>query len=157
MLFVKSEMEQEDFLNPIDKDKVADQPHLLPYSHSVGGVVIKPTDKGRIKGRAVASMYQQTDIQLGQLRKQIELLAKQADDIRKRVLISEKIYEAEIAFQPLVGFVYHLYAKKNGAFVLSMIAPEEWGAQAPYLFQASVKLFADHTWEILTTGEDFLL
>ena len=101
-------MEKEEFINPIDIDKVALEPHLLPYAHSVGGVVIKPIDKGRIKGRAVTSMYQQTDIQLGQLRKQIELLAKQADDIRKRVLISEKIYEAEMAFNPLVGFVYHL-------------------------------------------------
>lgn len=150
-------MEQEEFVNPIDKDKVALEPHLLPYSHSVGGVVIKPVDRGRIKGRAVTSMYQQTDIQLGQLRKQIELLAKQADDIRKRVLISEKIYEAEISFQPLVGFVYHLYAKNNGAYVLSMISPDEWGSNPPYEFQATVKLFADHTWEILTTGEDFSL
>jgi len=148
-------MEKEEFINPIDKDKVALEPHLLPYSHSVGGVVIKPIDKGRIKGRAVTSMYQQTDIQLGQLRKQIELLAKQADDIRKRVLISEKIYEAEMAFSPLVGFVYHLYAKKNGVYVLSMIAPEEWGANPPYFFQATVKLFADHTWEILTTSDEF--
>jgi hypothetical protein len=149
-------MEKQEFVNPIDDDKVAIEPHLLPYAHSVGGVVIKPTDKGRIKGRAVASMYQQTDIQLGQLRKQIELLAKQAEDIRKRVLISEKIYEAEIAFQPLVGFVYHLYAKRNGLFVLSMISPEEWGPNPPYIFQATVKLFADHTWEILKSDEDFL-
>jgi len=150
-------MEKEEFINPIDIDKVALEPHLLPYSHSVGGVVIKPIDKGRIKGRAVTSMYQQTDIQLGQLRKQIELLAKQADDIRKRVFISEKIYEAEMAFQPLVGFIYHLYAKKNGAYVLSMIAPEEWGANPPYFFQATVKLFADHTWEILSTSNEFSL
>ena len=56
-------MEKEEFINPIDIDKVALEPHLLPYSHSVGGVVIKPIDRGRIKGRAVTSMYQQTDIQ----------------------------------------------------------------------------------------------
>ena len=38
-------MEKEEFINPIDIDKVALEPHLLPYSHSVGGVVIKPIDK----------------------------------------------------------------------------------------------------------------
>ena len=36
--------------NPIDKDKVAENPHLLPYSHTVGGVVIRPMDRGRTKG-----------------------------------------------------------------------------------------------------------
>ena len=49
-------MEKEEFINPIDIDKVALEPHLLPYSHSVGGVVIKPIDKGRIKGRQTAQL-----------------------------------------------------------------------------------------------------
>jgi hypothetical protein len=34
-----------DFVNPIDKDKVAENPGLLPYAHSVGGPPIKPEDQ----------------------------------------------------------------------------------------------------------------
>ena len=37
-------------INPIDKDKIAKDPHLLPYAHTVGGAIIKPIDKGRAKG-----------------------------------------------------------------------------------------------------------
>jgi len=139
--------------NPIDPDKITETPHILPYAHTVGGVEIKPIDKGRVKGRAVSSMYEQTDMQLNQIRKQIELLAQQAKDIHKRVVISERIYEADMNFEPLVGFTYHLYQKKNEAFVVSMVAPDEWGSRSPYTFIATVRMLADHTWEVLEEGE----
>ena len=147
----KQEKQEQEHLsfNPIDKDKVAENPHLLPYAHTVGGVVIKPIDKGRVKGRAVSAMYEQTDMQLDQLRKQIELLAKQAQNIYDRVAISEKIYQADIGFEPLIGFNYHLYERSNGKYVLSMVGPKEWGGNPPYTFISSVKMLSDHTWEIL--------
>jgi hypothetical protein len=141
--------DQEKMVNPIDPDKVAENPHILPYSHNVGGVEIKPVDKGRVKGRAVEAMYQQTDQQLDQIKEQIELLAKQAKGIQDRISISEKIYQADINFEPLIGFVYHLYQKDDGSHVVSMVGPDEWGPKPPYTFIASAKMLADHTWEVL--------
>ncbi len=146
-----SKKEQEDkkeFINPIDKDKVAENPAFLPYAHTVGGALIKPIDKGRVKGLAVSSMYEQTEMQMDQIRKQVELLVQQAETIRKRVEISEKIYLAEMNIKPLIGHTYHLYLKKNGTNVLSMIGPNEWGKSCPYTFEATVKLLSDHTWEV---------
>lgn len=143
----------EGFENPIDKDKIAENPHSLPYAHHVGGVVIKPIDKGRVKGQAVEAMYAQTEKQLEQIRAQIELLAQQARNIQQRVAISEKIYLAEMNFRPLMGQTYHLYQRDSGEFLLSMIGPEEWGRVQPYTFLATVGLQADHTWEILVYGE----
>lgn len=148
-----SERQNEDFVNPIDKDKVAENPHLLPFAHTRGGVVIKPTDKGKVKGRAVTAMYEQTDMDLDQIRQQIELLATQAKAIQKRVNISERIYLAEMNFGPIIGKTYHLYRRENGGDVMSMIAPHEWGKKAPYQYVATIKLLADHTWEVLDTGE----
>ncbi|MEL7020285.1 MAG: DUF2452 domain-containing protein [Bacteroidota bacterium] len=140
---------KESFLNPIDKDKIAENPHLLPYAHTVGGAVIKPIDKGRVKGLAVTAMYEQTDMQLDQIRKQVELLAAQAEKIHKRVEVSERIYQAEINFKPIINHTYHLYENKKGKNVLSMIGPDEWGRSQPYTFIATVKMMADHTWDIL--------
>ena len=37
---MKKEQQQEEFINPIDPDKVAENPHLLPYAHTVGSAVI---------------------------------------------------------------------------------------------------------------------
>ena len=58
---------KEEFVNPIDPDKIAENPHLLPYAHTVGGAVIKPEDTGKLKGRALSAMNQQTDMQLSQI------------------------------------------------------------------------------------------
>ena len=145
--------EQKDIINPIDKDKIADNPHNLPYAHTVGGALIKPIDKGKAKGRAVTAMYKQTDMQLGQIRKQIELLAQQAKAIQSRISISEMIYGAEMNFEPLIGFTYHLYQRSNGSNVLSMVGPREWGDNPPYQFIATAELLSDHTWEVLEQGE----
>lgn len=145
----REETPKKSFINPIDKDKIAENPHLLPYAHTRGGAQIKPIDKGRVKGRAVSAMYEQTDMDLNQIREQIELLARQARNIQDRVNISEEIYTAEMNFEPLIGRTYHLYRRRAGGSLLSMVSPEEWGANPPYDFVATVRVLADHTWDIL--------
>jgi hypothetical protein len=142
-----------DFVNPIDEKKVAKSPSTLPYAHTVGAAVIKPIDRGRVTGLAVAAMYEQTEMQLDQIRKQVELLAAQAQAIHQRVDISERIYKVGMNFKPLIGHVYHLYTRPDGSEFLSMVAPTEWGRSSKVSFQATVKLLADHTWEILKNDE----
>lgn len=141
------------FVNPIDGDLIAINPHLLPYAHTRGGASITPVDRGKVKGRAMSAMYEQTDMDLGQIREQIELLARQAKAIQDRVSISEEIYQAEMNFEPFIGKTYHLYRRPSGRSVLSLVGPREWGASAPYTFVATVKLLADHTWDILEKAE----
>jgi Protein of unknown function (DUF2452) len=145
----KKEDEYSAFVNPIDKDKIAENPGLLPYAHTAGGAVIRPTDKGRIRGNAMTAMYDQTDRQMEQLRKQMETLMNQAKNLQSRVSVSEMIYQAEIPFRPVVHHIYHLYQKKkDGKNILSMVSPEEWGENGPYDFYATVRLLGDHTWEV---------
>lgn len=145
----------EEFVNPIDKDKITETPSTLTYAHSVGGAIIKPIDKGRTKGLAVEAMRQQTDMQLAQIKKQVDLLAEQARKIHKRMEVSEKIYEADMSFKPNIGHTYHLYWRADGQRTLSLIAPNEWGRKGcPFEgYEATVKLLSDHTWEILEEGQ----
>jgi hypothetical protein len=138
-----------DFVNPIDKDKTAENPGLLPYAHTVGSAIIRPIDKGRTKGLAMSAMYEQTNKQLDQIRKQVELLMEQAKGIHQRVELSERIYQADMNFKPIHGQIYFLYAKKENGDLLSMIAPDEWGSTIPYEYLATVKMLSDSTWEIL--------
>ena len=144
---------KENFINPIDKDKITETPHLLPYAHNVGSAVIKPIDKGRVKGLAVSAMYEQTELQLDQIREQVELLYQQAQNIKDRVRFSEAVYLAEVGFKPIINQTYHLYKKKNGKDVLSMVAPDEWGKNRPYTFQASLRMLSDHTWEVVNQSD----
>ena len=148
----KSKAEQA-FVNPIDKDKVTDTPGLLPYAHTAGSAVIRPEDKGRIRGNAMTAMYDQTDRQMEQLRKQMETLMGQAKSLNSRMEVSEVIYQADIPFQPVIHHIYHLYQRKtDGKHLLSMISPAEWGRRMPYDHLASVRLLGDHTWEVVEGG-----
>lgn len=132
------------------KEKTAENPGLLPYAHSVGGITVKPEDTGKIKGRAIAAMEQQTDRQMTQLYEQMETLAKQAKELQRRVEISNQIYNAQMGFEPLIGHTYYLYLKKDGTHTLSMVKPEEWGKSLPFQrFEAEVTLLADHTWDVI--------
>ncbi len=139
-----------DFVNPIDADKITENPHNLTYGHHVGSAIVKPEDQGKLKGRALSAMDHQTDQQLGQIYEQMQLLANQAKKIQERKAISERIYLAEMRFDPLINHTYHLYRRENGVHLLSLVAPENWGRSSHTLeFLATVKLLADHTWEII--------
>lgn len=131
-----------------NKEVYHKQMSVLPYSSSVSGVVIRPTEEGVIKNKALMAMEEQTNMQLNQIRRQIELLALQANEIQQRKELSMKIYDAKISFKPNIGQVYYLYEKKDGSFTLSFIAPKEWRNGGPYKsFVAGVQLLADHTWK----------
>jgi hypothetical protein len=126
------------------------QMSVLPYSASVAGAVIRANEEGMIKHKALTAMEEQTNMQLDQIRKQIELLALQAHEIQKRKDLSLTIYTAKMAFNPTIGQTYYLYEKRDNSFILSLVSPREWGQNGPFKkFVAAVQLLADHTWKEL--------
>lgn len=132
------------------RDKITTTPSTLPYGHHAGSALIKPEDKGKIKGQALAAMHEQSQMQLNQIYDQVQLLVKQAEEVQCRIEISEQIYTAEMKFKPLIGHLYHLYEKEDNSRLLSVISPKEWGSTMPFKNHiASVKLLADHTWTII--------
>ncbi|MBS1760004.1 MAG: DUF2452 domain-containing protein [Bacteroidetes bacterium] len=123
---------------------------VLPYSASVAGAVIKANEEGIIKHKALTAMEEQTNMQLEQIRKQIELLALQAHEIQQRKELSMMIYNAKLSFKPNIGQTYYLYEKNDGNSMLSLVSPKEWGKSSPFKkFVAAVQLLADHTWKEL--------
>jgi hypothetical protein len=144
---------------PVDIDKIdmnllklktADMPSLLEYAHSVGGFAIVPTEQGQIKSHARTAMLEQTDEQMSLIYEQMKTLAKQVQDIKKRVYISDLIYDSDIPFTPVIGKTYYLYEKEDQKRFLSLISPEEWKEKmADKKFIAEIRLNADHTWKIL--------
>ncbi len=121
---------------------------VLPYAASASSAVIRQNEEGLIRHQALSAMEEQTQLQLDQIRKQIELLAQQAQEIQKRKDLSMIIYSTKLGFKPVIGQTYYLYEKEDDSYLLSMIAPQEWGTKKAYFkkFMAAVKLLADHTW-----------
>jgi hypothetical protein len=141
--------DNDSFFNPIDKDNTTETPGSLPYAHHRGSAVVKTTKESVIKSRALSAMEEQTDMQLDQIRQQIELLAEQARKIQERKELSLKIYQAKMNFAPLMGSTYYLYETEEGGYILSMIGPDEWGRARRFKnFVSKVKLLADHTWSM---------
>lgn len=147
---------EKEFQNPIDPDKITENPHSLEYGHHVGSAVIKAEDIGKQKGRALSAMEHQTDQQLGQIYEQMKLLADQAKSINLRKEISERIYQASFRFEPIINHTYYLYEDENTEQILSIIGPNQWGRSRTntYTWIATVKLLADHTWEILDNNTE---
>lgn len=124
---------------------------LSPIPLSVGSVPIKPEDKGKIRANAVEAMHHYAQQEMDMLRKQADLIMQQVREIEERLKISERIYESDMRFTPVVNQVYHLYEKEDH-FWLSLIAPNEWGrAKKPLKHIATVRLLGDHSWQVLTT------
>lgn len=155
-------MSKKELGKKIDVDKIdlermgemtTENPGIIPFPHTVGAAMIKPEDKGKIKGRAISAMYDQTEMDMKQIYEQMQLLAEQAKTIQSRVSVSERIYQAKMSFDPIISRIYHLYQKKDGTDTLSLVSPEEWGKNCPYDFIATVKLLADHTWDVIKEGE----
>ncbi len=142
--------EKKEFVNPIDKDKTTETPGLLPYPHAIGSPAFAPTKMGMVKKNSLSAMDEQCNMQLNQIKEQIELLARQAEKIEKRREVSKAVYSAKMSFEPIIGKEYHLYAKGEGNFVLSMVAPDEWGRSTPFThYVSSVVLLSDRTWDVV--------
>ncbi len=137
------------------KEKTAENPGLLPYAHTSGSAIIRPEDMNQTLARSLSAMDQQTDMQMQQIVSQMKLLADQAKAIQDRKVISERIYQADMRFEPLIGHIYYLY-QKEGKDLLSLIAPNEWGRSQKnkIIFVSKIKLLADHTWEILEIAKE---
>ena len=134
--------------NPVDPDKIAEDANLLPYGSSVSAPAFKAVETLKNKSLDVNAMEMQTDMQLDQIKQQIELLASQANKIQARKDLSAHIYNADMGFKPEIKHNYFLYRRNDGSTVLSMIAPSEW-RKCPYEFMNEVLLLADHTWDVI--------
>lgn len=140
------------------KEKTTDLPGLIEYAHSIGGFQIVPTSEGIIKGQSLKVMHEQAQMQIDQIKEQMKLLATQAQAIKDRVEVSEKIYQAKISFEPVIGQQYYLYLKNSENWLLSMIGPSEWGRTKNKLnYIATVELLADKTWKIIQKSDQFEL
>src|SRR6476661_461591 len=104
-----------------------------PVPLSVSSPVIKTIDKNKIRANAVEAMHLQAHQQIAMLRKQAQLIMQQVKEIEDRLRISELIYKADMRFKHVMGQIYHLYEKEEkGKFLMSLIAPNEWGRSKPF-------------------------
>jgi hypothetical protein len=139
-----------DEIDPLKKDALYQGPDKFsPIPLSVSSPKIQPVDKRLVKATAFETMQYQANQQIMMLKKQADLLIDQARLIEERLIISQRIYEADLNFEPVIGTVYHVY-EKDEKTVLSLVSPDEWGRKMPFTRHVcSARLLGDKSWELL--------
>ena len=109
--------------------------NILPYATSVSGPVIKIPNIDAFKQKGVTKASQILQTEWEELQNKIKTFATQAQT-------TQKVYQANFKFEPIVGETYFLYKSEKGDF-LSIIPPDQWKKD----FIGAFKLSSEFTWE----------
>lgn len=80
----------------------------------------------------------------------VAVLEKQAQDIKRRLDVTDAVHAAEYQFQLSVGLCYWLvWDKRKEKTLLVHMGPKDWSTGKPedYEYITQVKFLGDHTWE----------
>jgi hypothetical protein len=83
----------------------------------------------------------------------VAVLQKQADDIKRRLEVTDAVHEAEYQFQLSIGQCYWLvWETKKHKTLLVHLGPNDWSTGKPesYEYVTQVKFMGDHTWIEIT-------
>lgn len=94
-----------------------------------------------------ARMYAQQEY--NRIMELVEVLQKQAEEIKRRLDVTDAVHAAEYQFKPVMGQDYWLvWDKRKEKMLLVHHGPTDWSCGHPedYVYQTHVKYMGDHTW-----------
>ena len=94
-----------------------------------------------------ARMYAQQEYD--RIMQLVHVLEAQAQQIKRRLEVTDAVHAAEFQFKLVMGRSYWLvWDKRKQHTLLTLHGPNDWSTGAPedYEYQAQVKYMGDHTW-----------
>lgn len=94
-----------------------------------------------------ARMYAQQEYD--RIMEMVSVLQKQADQLKRRLMITDAVYSAEYAFKLYPGGEYWLlFDEKSNCTRLSPMGPNDWATGQPkyYQYLCRIKWLGDSTW-----------
>jgi hypothetical protein len=130
--------------------------NVTPYPTEAGGPKFDliPVTKQKDLMINHARMYAQQEY--NRIMELVAVLQKQADDIKRRLDVTDMVHSAEYQFQIVMGKCYWLaYDKRVGKMLLVHHGPDDWSTGAPedYEYVTQVKYMGDHTWMEVEKGQ----
>ena len=131
--------------------------NTTPYPVEVGGPAFDliPVEKQKDIMVNVARMHARQEY--SRIMELVTVLQRQADEVRKRLDITDLVHAAKYSFQIYHGQCYWLaYDRWHGGTILTQTGPAEWTTTAPdyYEYICRVKWLGDYTWvEVNENGE----
>ena len=123
--------------------------NITPYATSTLGPVfdLVPVEKQKDLMINHARMYAQQEYD--RIMDVVAVLQRQADDIRRRLQVTDLVHAAEYQFQVVMGNLYWLvWHRRLERTLLVMTGPDEWNTGVPedYEYLTQVRSMGDHTW-----------
>jgi hypothetical protein len=79
----------------------------------------------------------------------VAVLEKQAQQIKRRLDVTDAVHAAEYQFQVVMGNCYWVvWDRRKEKTLLVLTGPNDWATGVPldYEYQMQVKYMGDHTW-----------
>jgi len=93
-----------------------------------------------------ASIKSAASSKLRSILDQMRSLQSQAKRVLEETKRDNDLHHAACNFKKIPGKLYYLYKRKSQLTYVSMLSPEEWGAECPHEFLACYKLEFDFSW-----------
>jgi len=127
--------------------------NVTPYATEAGGPQfdLVPVEKQKDIMLNVARMHAQQEYD--RIVELVRVLESQAQQIKRRLEITDAVHAAEYQFQTYHGQVYWLvYEREKQKTILAKTGPNGWSSGAPesYEYISAVKWLGDHTWQEVT-------
>jgi len=125
----------------------------VPYATESSGprFDLVPVEKQKDIMLNVARMHAQQEYD--RIVELVRVLESQAQQIKRRLEITDAVHAAEYQFQTYHGQVYWLvYEREKQKTILAKTGPNGWSSGAPesYEYISAVKWLGDHTWQEVT-------
>ena len=111
--------------------------NILPYASNLSGpkIEVEDIDLFRQKGtHKIQKIF----------KSEFEQIVDKYNKLIEEVNLNNMIYNSTYSFEPVVGYIYHLYYGNNGKKFLSLISPDEWDKEQEHI--VSVKLNSELKW-----------
>jgi flavin reductase (DIM6/NTAB) family NADH-FMN oxidoreductase RutF len=116
----------------------------LPYGTNIGAPSINHVGVSNWKNTSISS-FNHT------FQDKVEAIKNDYQKLIEEYQINELLYSSKMGFEPIIGKVYHLYAKKNiEEQFLSLIPPNSWNKK----HLGSFKLTSDKVWKKIDLNEN---
>jgi hypothetical protein len=123
--------------------------NVTPYATEAGGPKFDliPVTKQKDIMINHARMYAQQEYD--RIMELVAVLEKQAQQIKRRLAVTDAVHAAEYQFQVVMGNCYWVvWDRRKEKTLLVLTGPNDWATGVPldYEYQMQVKYMGDHTW-----------
>ena len=128
--------------------------NVTPYPTEVGGPKFDLVPVTQRKDIMLNAARMHAEQEYNRITDLMKVLAKQAEELKRRLDITDMVHAAEYQFQPAHGQTYWLiYDHKINNTRLNHHGPDDWTTGKPehYEYITQVKWLGDYTWAEVTT------